>query len=169
MALFGLFSKEKKETLDKGLEKSNQSFFSKLGKAIVGKSTVDSDVLDELDERSAPVGVADGERVAVIDEDAAPRAAAGAWGGGWGARATGATGASSNGRRTVGGARRRGTRTDLGRRTETDRRGGRTSSWRSRVPTRARERNARPSRVLAAASGARVDTGAAVFEWLTLS
>lgn len=50
MALFGLFSKEKKETLDKGLEKTNQSFFSKLGKAIVGKSTVDSDVLDELEE-----------------------------------------------------------------------------------------------------------------------
>ena len=50
MALFGLFSKEKKETLDKGLEKSSESFFSKLGKAIVGKSTVDADVLDELEE-----------------------------------------------------------------------------------------------------------------------
>ncbi len=50
MALFGLFSKEKKETLDKGLEKTNQSFFSKLGKAIVGKSKVDADVLDELEE-----------------------------------------------------------------------------------------------------------------------
>lgn len=50
MALFGLFSKEKKETLDKGLEKTNQSFFSKLGKAVVGKSKVDDDVLDELEE-----------------------------------------------------------------------------------------------------------------------
>ncbi len=50
MALFGLFSKEKKETLDKGLEKTNESFFSKLGKAVVGKSTVDADVLDELEE-----------------------------------------------------------------------------------------------------------------------
>lgn len=50
MALFGLFSKEKKETLDKGLEKTSQSFFSKLGKAIVGKSTVDAEVLDELEE-----------------------------------------------------------------------------------------------------------------------
>lgn len=50
MALFGFFSKEKKETLDKGLEKSNESFFSKLGKAVVGKSTVDADVLDELEE-----------------------------------------------------------------------------------------------------------------------
>src|SRR5688500_19923011 len=50
MALFGLFSKEKKESLDKGLEKSKDSFFSKLGKAIVGKSTVDEEVLDNLEE-----------------------------------------------------------------------------------------------------------------------
>jgi fused signal recognition particle receptor len=42
--------KENKETLDKGLEKTNQNFFSKLGKAIVGKSTVDEEVLDELEE-----------------------------------------------------------------------------------------------------------------------
>lgn len=59
MALFGLFSKEKKESLDKGLEKSKDSFFSKLGKAIVGKSTVDDEVLDELEEIlvSSDVGV----------------------------------------------------------------------------------------------------------------
>ena len=51
MALFGgLFSKEKKETLDKGLEKSKSSFFGKLGKAIAGKSTVDDEILDELEE-----------------------------------------------------------------------------------------------------------------------
>jgi fused signal recognition particle receptor len=50
MALFGLFSKEKKESLDKGLEKTKQSFFSKLSKAILGKSKVDADVLDELEE-----------------------------------------------------------------------------------------------------------------------
>ncbi|MCG8388009.1 MAG: signal recognition particle-docking protein FtsY [Cytophagales bacterium] len=51
MALFGgLFSKEKKENLDKGLEKTKQSFFGKLGKAMVGKSKVDDDVLDELEE-----------------------------------------------------------------------------------------------------------------------
>lgn len=48
--MFGLFSKEKKESLDKGLEKTKDSFFSKLGKAIVGKSTVDDDVLDSLEE-----------------------------------------------------------------------------------------------------------------------
>src|SRR5689334_12808719 len=60
MALFGsLFSKEKKETLDKGLQKSKDSFFGKLGKAIVGKSTVDDDVLDNLEEVlvSSDVGV----------------------------------------------------------------------------------------------------------------
>lgn len=50
MAFFGLFSKEKKETLDKGLEKSKQNFFSKLTKAVVGKSKVDDEVLDELEE-----------------------------------------------------------------------------------------------------------------------
>lgn len=48
--LGNLFSKEKKETLDKGLEKSKESFFGKLGKAIVGKSTVDDEVLDNLEE-----------------------------------------------------------------------------------------------------------------------
>lgn len=51
MALFGgLFSKEKKESLDKGLEKSKSSFFNKLGKAVAGKSTVDVEVLDDLEE-----------------------------------------------------------------------------------------------------------------------
>src|SRR5688500_20239725 len=60
MALFGnLFSKEKKETLDKGLEKSKDSFFGKLGKALVGKSTVDEEVLYYLEEVlvSSDVGV----------------------------------------------------------------------------------------------------------------
>ncbi len=50
MALFNIFSKEKKESLDKGLEKSKESFFNKLGKAVVGKSTVDEQVLDDLEE-----------------------------------------------------------------------------------------------------------------------
>lgn len=50
MGVFGFFSKEKKESLDKGLEKSSQSIFSKLGKAIVGKSKVDDEILDELEE-----------------------------------------------------------------------------------------------------------------------
>ncbi len=50
MAFFGLFSKDKKESLDKGLEKTKESFFSKLGKAILGKSKVDEEVLDNLEE-----------------------------------------------------------------------------------------------------------------------
>ena len=51
MALFSnFFSKEKKESLDKGLEKSNNSFFSKLSRAIVGKAAVDEEVLDNLEE-----------------------------------------------------------------------------------------------------------------------
>lgn len=48
--MFGLFSKEKKDSLDKGLEKTKDSFFSKLSKAVVGKSTVDDEVLDNLEE-----------------------------------------------------------------------------------------------------------------------
>lgn len=45
-----LFSSEKKETLDKGLEKSKSSFFSKLTKAVAGKSKVDDEVLDDLED-----------------------------------------------------------------------------------------------------------------------
>ena len=45
-----IFSSEKKATLDKGLEKSKSSFFSKLGKAVAGKSKVDDGVLDNLEE-----------------------------------------------------------------------------------------------------------------------
>ncbi|MCU0339807.1 MAG: signal recognition particle-docking protein FtsY [Spirosomaceae bacterium] len=59
MGLFDFFSKEKKESLDKGLEKSKESFFGKLSRAIVGKTTVDDEVLDELEEIlvSSDVGV----------------------------------------------------------------------------------------------------------------
>jgi len=60
MSIFSnLFPKEKKESLDKGLEKSKESFFGKLGKALVGKSVVDDEVLDNLEEIliSSDVGV----------------------------------------------------------------------------------------------------------------
>lgn len=60
MSLFKkIFSKEKKETLDKGLEKTKTSFFDKLNKAVAGKSKVDDDVLDNLEEVlvSSDVGV----------------------------------------------------------------------------------------------------------------
>lgn len=55
MGLFDFFKKkektvEEKEALDKGLEKTKDTFFSKISKAVVGKSTVDDDVLDELEE-----------------------------------------------------------------------------------------------------------------------
>jgi fused signal recognition particle receptor len=60
MSLFKrIFSKEKKETLDKGLEKTSTTFFSKLSKAVAGKTKVDDDVLDNLEEVlvSSDVGV----------------------------------------------------------------------------------------------------------------
>ena len=50
MSIFGLFSKKKKETLDKGLEKTKSSVFDKLSRAIAGKTKVDDDVLDNLEE-----------------------------------------------------------------------------------------------------------------------
>jgi fused signal recognition particle receptor len=50
MGIFSFFSKEKKEVLDKGLEKTRTSVFSRLTKAIAGKSRVDDDVLDDLEE-----------------------------------------------------------------------------------------------------------------------
>lgn len=50
MGIFGLFNKSKKETLDRGLEKTKQSVFDKLSRAIVGKSKVDDSVLDNLEE-----------------------------------------------------------------------------------------------------------------------
>ena len=50
MGIFGLFNKKKKETLDQGLEKTKQSVFSKLTRAIAGKSKVDDEVLDNLEE-----------------------------------------------------------------------------------------------------------------------
>ena len=50
MGFFSFFSKEKKETLDKGLEKTKESFFGKLTRAVAGKSKVDDEVLDNLEE-----------------------------------------------------------------------------------------------------------------------
>lgn len=50
MGLFGLFSKAKKESLDQGLAKTKESVFQKLSRAVVGKSKVDDEVLDNLEE-----------------------------------------------------------------------------------------------------------------------
>jgi fused signal recognition particle receptor len=59
MGLFDFFSRSKKESLDQGLEKTKQSFFSKIARALVGKSKVDDEVLDNLEEIliSSDVGV----------------------------------------------------------------------------------------------------------------
>jgi len=59
MGTFGIFSKEKKDTLDKGLSKTKESVFKKLSRAVVGKSKVDDEVLDNLEEVliSSDVGV----------------------------------------------------------------------------------------------------------------
>ena len=59
MALFGKFSKEKKDSLDKGLEKTKESVFKKLSRAVAGKSKVDDRFLDDLEDIliSSDVGV----------------------------------------------------------------------------------------------------------------
>ena len=60
MGIFSFFSKEKKETLDKGLSKTKENVFSKITRAIAGKSKVDDEVLDNLEEVliTSDVGVA---------------------------------------------------------------------------------------------------------------
>ena len=50
MGIFSFFNKEKKETLDQGLSKTKESVFSKISRAVVGKSKVDDEVLDNLEE-----------------------------------------------------------------------------------------------------------------------
>ena len=50
MGLFDIFSKKKKENLEKGLEKSKENFLNKLSKAVIGKSSIDDTVLDDLEE-----------------------------------------------------------------------------------------------------------------------
>ena len=50
MGLFNIFSKDKKEALDEGLSKTKESFFGKLSRAVVGKTKVDDEVLDDLEE-----------------------------------------------------------------------------------------------------------------------
>ena len=50
MGFFSFFSKDKKETLDKGLSKTKESVFGKIARAVAGKSKVDDEVLDNLEE-----------------------------------------------------------------------------------------------------------------------
>jgi fused signal recognition particle receptor len=62
-----IFSSDKKATFDKGLEKSNSNFFDKLSKAVVGKSKVDADVLDNLEEVLVTSDVGVNTTLKVID------------------------------------------------------------------------------------------------------
>ena len=67
MALFGLFGKKKKEDLDKGLEKTKENVFSKLSRAVVGKSKVDDEVLDDLEEILLTSDVGVGTTIKIIE------------------------------------------------------------------------------------------------------
>ena len=68
-----IFKKEEKDTLDKGLEKSRQGFFEKMTKAVIGKSKVDDEVLDNLEEIliASDVGVA--TTIKIIGKNRRPR------------------------------------------------------------------------------------------------
>lgn len=67
MGLFSFFSREKKEKLDQGLEKTKTSIFTRISKAIVGKSTVDDEVLDNLEEILVTSDVGVETTVRIID------------------------------------------------------------------------------------------------------
>ncbi len=62
-----LFGKKEKESLDEGLQKTKENFFSKVSKAIAGKSTVDEEVLDQLEEALVTADVGIDTTVAIID------------------------------------------------------------------------------------------------------
>ena len=62
-----LFGKKEKESLDEGLQKTKENFFSKVSKAIAGKSTVDEEVLDDLEEALVTADVGIDTTVAIID------------------------------------------------------------------------------------------------------
>lgn len=67
MSFFSFFTKEKKENLDKGLEKTRQGLFSKLSRAISGKSKVDDEVLDNIEEALISSDVGTDTTVKIID------------------------------------------------------------------------------------------------------
>jgi fused signal recognition particle receptor len=68
MGIFDFFSsKDKKESLDKGLEKTKESFFGNLGRAVLGKSTIDEEVLDNLEETLVMADVGIDTTLKIID------------------------------------------------------------------------------------------------------
>lgn len=68
MAFFGILSKEKKDKLDQGLEKTKQGFFSKMARAVAGKSKVDEEVLDNLEEVLVSSDVGVNTTIKIIDK-----------------------------------------------------------------------------------------------------
>ena len=68
MAFWDIFTKDKKEDLDKGLEKTKEGFFSKITKAIAGKSTIDVSVLDEIEEALISADVSLSTTIKIIDK-----------------------------------------------------------------------------------------------------
>ena len=67
MALFGIFNKEKKKKLDKGLSKTKENVFKKLSRAVAGKTKVDDSVLDELEEALITSDVGVNTTIKIID------------------------------------------------------------------------------------------------------
>lgn len=67
MGFFDYFIKEKKEDLNKGLEQTKQSFFSKISKAVAGRSTIDLDTLDEIEEALISCDIGLNTTVKIID------------------------------------------------------------------------------------------------------
>lgn len=67
MEIFNILNKKKKQSLDKGLEKSKENFFGKLGRAVAGKVTVDAEVLDDLEEVLITSDVGVGTTVKIIE------------------------------------------------------------------------------------------------------
>ncbi|MBO6118400.1 MAG: signal recognition particle-docking protein FtsY [Bacteroidales bacterium] len=68
MGIFSFFKKKDKETLDKGLEKTKESVLSKISKAIIGKSTIDDEVLDNLEEILVGADVGINTTLKIIDK-----------------------------------------------------------------------------------------------------
>lgn len=68
MAIFPFLSKDKKEKLDQGLSKTRESFFSKISRAVVGKSTIDDSILDDIEEALITSDVGVETTVKIIDE-----------------------------------------------------------------------------------------------------
>ena len=67
MAFFDFFTKERKEDLDQGLQKSNEGIFDKLSKAVAGKTVVDEETLDEIEAALIASDIGVGTTVKLIE------------------------------------------------------------------------------------------------------